>query len=208
MIDRIGLAFMERGKFAEWRRLNGIAYKPSAAEVDRHLVEESERERNKKHDSMCRSWSWDHRGQPKPTPEQADEALLAERRQRARDELVRSGNLDPSDADIANGVAERARRDSEWHLAIEHACAWIETHQQMHEKQLDRHYAERDAGREQVRPRDLVAVSDGAQRAGVKPEQIHYWIRRREIRVWGTAKHYRVSLAELLVRAAESEDWE
>jgi hypothetical protein len=86
------------------------------------------------------------------------------------------------------------------------AVAWIlhrrlrdesEERDQRRERDLARHYRERDAGRDPLRAADLLSVLDGAERVGVKPEKVHHWIRKRELRVWGIPKHYRVSLTEL-----------
>lgn len=84
-------------------------------------------------------------------------------------------------------------------------CNELERRNARRMKLLSQHYAERDAGRESFRPSDLLPVFDAARRVGVTPEKVHYWIRNRDIRVWGNPKHYRVSLAELTEYAAEVE---
>jgi hypothetical protein len=93
-------------------------------------------------------------------------------------------------------------------LKYKEAQDWAEAENTKHERQLNAHFAERDAGREPLKPVDLVSVSDGAERVGVKPQQVHHWIRNWEIRVWGIPKHYRVSLAELKQQAENLEDFQ
>lgn len=66
-----------------------------------------------------------------------------------------------------------------------------------------KHFAERDAGREPPPPRDAISVREGARLVNVNARRVLYWIERRYLRVWGSEKNYRVSLAELRACARE-----
>jgi hypothetical protein len=117
---------------------------------------------------------------------------------------------EPSDAEIQAELQKRklAVADRMWavqSILYSRLCAELEQRNQRHAKDLARHYAERDAGREPLQPPDLITVADGARRVGIDPQKVHSWIRNRDLRTWGLPKHYRVSLADLEVLAAESE---
>jgi hypothetical protein len=100
-------------------------------------------------------------------------------------------------------VTERDRASAVAAVLYLQLCKELDQRNQRRERDLLRHYRERDAGREPPRPADLLPVADAARRVHVEQQKVHYWIRNRDLRVWGMPKHYRVSLAELTVLAAE-----